>query len=103
MCSSDLPYSIDPIFTTNPTLGNNANGLAFPLNTATANNVSAASQGNVLGNPELTPEFTKEIELGTSLKFFNDRIGLDFTYYDRKTTDQIVSVTVPAEDRKSVV
>ncbi len=91
------PYSIDPIFTTNPTLGNNANGLAFPLNTATANNVSAASQGNVLGNPELTPEFTKEIELGTSLKFFNDRIGLDFTYYDRKTTDQIVSVTVPAE------
>ncbi|MEP2774251.1 MAG: SusC/RagA family TonB-linked outer membrane protein [Fulvivirga sp.] len=91
------PYSIDPIFVTNSALGNNSNTLAFPLNTSTATNVSSATQGNVLGNPALTPEFTEEIELGTSLQFFDNRVGLDFTYYDRTTTDQIISVTVPAE------
>lgn len=89
------PYSIDPTFVSNPLFGANANGIGFPLNTPTAANVSAATQGDQLGNPALTPEFTTEIELGTALKFFNNRIGIDFTYYDKSTTDQIIAITVP--------
>ena len=48
---------------------------------------------NQLGNPNLTPEFSTEFEVGTELKFLQDRVGIDFTYYDRATTDQIVPIT----------
>lgn len=47
-------------------------------------------------DPELTPEFTNEIELGTELEFLNGRIGVDFAWYDRRTTDQIAPVSLPA-------
>lgn len=92
-------YLIDPTFNVNPSFGSASGGatlITFPLNTSTAANVSGSTQGNILGNPNLTPEFTSEIELGTTLNFLNDRIGLDFTYYDRKTTDQIIQIKVPS-------
>lgn len=48
-----------------------------------------------LGNPNLKPENTEEIELGTDLEFFNKRIVLDFTWYKKTTTDLISRVNVP--------
>jgi TonB-linked SusC/RagA family outer membrane protein len=47
-------------------------------------------------DPELKPEFTTEFEVGTELRFFNSRIGIDFTWYDRRTTDQIAPLSLPA-------
>ena len=47
-------------------------------------------------DPNLTPEFSTEIELGTQLDFFNNRLGIDFAWYDRRSTDQIAPVSVPA-------
>ncbi|MEM7548323.1 MAG: SusC/RagA family TonB-linked outer membrane protein [Bacteroidota bacterium] len=91
------PYLLSPIFQNNPTFGNNANSIGLPLNTPTAQNVSGATQGNVIGNPALTPEFTRELEAGLDVKFFNNRIGIDATYYFRKTTDQIIAVRLPSE------
>lgn len=44
-------------------------------------------------DPDLKPEFTKEIELGTELKFFDSRIGLDFTWYNRVSDNQIGAKT----------
>lgn len=41
-------------------------------------------------NPNLKPEFAHSYELGTELGFFDDRLGLDFTYYRKTTTNQIV-------------
>jgi len=41
-------------------------------------------------NYNLKPEFAKSHEYGTELSFFHDRLGLDATYYQKKTTDQIV-------------
>ena len=38
---------------------------------------------------------TTEFEVGTNLQFFNGRFGIDATYYDRKTDDQIF--TLPTE------
>ena len=55
----------------------------------------------VVGNPatlsdqEITPEFTDEFEIGTDLEFFKRRIALDFTYYNKTTTDLISAVSVP--------
>lgn len=41
------------------------------------------------GNPNLKPEIQTSYELGAELRFFNGRLGLDYTYYYSKTKDQI--------------
>lgn len=42
-------------------------------------------------NPNLKPEFAKSYEFGTELSFLKDRLGLDFTFYHKTTTDQIIN------------
>ena len=54
--------------------------LSFPLN-----GVNSYSVSNQLGNPELKPELTKEFEIGLEARFFENRLGFDFSYYDRYT------------------
>jgi TonB-linked SusC/RagA family outer membrane protein len=63
---------------------------------AAGTNYNVASSSNVLNNPNLRPEFSNEIEVGTDLKFFSSRIGLDFTYYNRSSKDLIVAARVPS-------
>ncbi len=46
-------------------------------------------------DPNLTPEFTKELEAGLDLSFFKRRINLEFTAYRKITTDLIYPVSVP--------
>jgi TonB-linked SusC/RagA family outer membrane protein len=41
-------------------------------------------------NVNLKPEFAKSHEYGAELSFLHDRLGLDATYYQKKTSDQIV-------------
>lgn len=41
-------------------------------------------------NPNLRPTMTNSFELGLEMKFFNNRLGLDFTYYNQLSTDQIM-------------
>ena len=47
-----------------------------------------------LANPDLKPERTNSWEIGTELKFFKNRVGLDLSYFYKNTFDQIVSVRV---------
>jgi len=42
-----------------------------------------------LGNAHLLPEMQDGWEVGTELKFLNGRVGLDWTYYQSKTQNQI--------------
>jgi TonB-linked SusC/RagA family outer membrane protein len=49
-----------------------------------------------LGNPHLKPELTKEFEIGTDLRFLNNRLGVDFAYYQKVTTDLIMLATIAA-------
>ena len=51
---------------------------------------------SALGDTELTPEFTDEIEAGLDLEFFRRRIILDFSWYKKTTTDLISPVSVPS-------
>lgn len=44
------------------------------------------------GNEDLRPERTSTIEVGFDAALLNNRIGLDFTYYDATTTDALFSV-----------
>lgn len=57
---------------------------------ATGPNGSSAVTPASLGNPDLRPERGKEIELGFEAGFFQ-RLSVDFTYFTKKTFDQIVS------------
>ncbi|TAM93785.1 MAG: SusC/RagA family TonB-linked outer membrane protein [Chitinophagaceae bacterium] len=41
------------------------------------------------GNPNLIPEIQNSWEVGGELRFLNDRIGLDYTYYHNETQNQI--------------
>lgn len=46
------------------------------------------------GDPDLKPEETVAFELGTNLRFLDNRIGLDFTWYRSNSKDQIVRVPI---------
>jgi TonB-linked SusC/RagA family outer membrane protein len=73
------PYQLQDIYKINP------NFLGQPSATLDV-------QSN---NPNLKPEFTKEVELGTQLSFFKRRAELDFTWYSRKSTNLIAAITTP--------
>lgn len=47
------------------------------------------------GNTVLAPEITTGIDAGFDAGFFGDRLGLEFTYYNQKTNDAIVNVSLP--------
>ncbi|HEX2078930.1 MAG TPA: SusC/RagA family TonB-linked outer membrane protein [Longimicrobium sp.] len=49
---------------------------------------------NRLRNLALRPERTRSWEVGTELRGWDDRLGLELTYYSKNTTDQIVPVQV---------
>jgi TonB-linked SusC/RagA family outer membrane protein len=73
-------------------------GRAPPYNAAVPTYTTATGPGDVpavtrdnAGNPNLGPERGKEIELGFDAALWNDRLGLEFTYYRKKTTDEILS------------
>ena len=50
--------------------------------------------GGTIPNPTLQPALSTEIEAGIDLRFFNDRLGVDFTYYHQKTTDDIIQQSI---------
>lgn len=80
------PYLIYPTFT-QANLTDGYRGLDWPLG-----GLNAFTVGNTIGNPNLRPEISTEIEFGIDLRFFKSRLGIDFTYYDKRTTDLIYAV-----------
>ena len=49
---------------------------------------------DVAGSVNLKPERTTAIEFGADLRFFDNRLGLDFTYFRQTSKDQIIPVPV---------
>lgn len=74
------PYRLFNTYATNP--GFNGNGLS--------------TVPNSLNNDQLRPEITNSFETGLDLRFLNDRLGLDITYYNQVTRDLIFGVTQSA-------
>jgi ferric enterobactin receptor len=54
--------------------------------------LAGLSTGNswTRGNPYLKPERTRSWEAGLEMRFFNGRLGFDYTYYRNKSIDQII-------------
>jgi len=42
------------------------------------------------------PEITHSFETGLDWRFFKDRVGFNFTYYDTKTKDQLLLIGIPS-------
>jgi len=58
------------------------------------NGVPRGSYDSRLPNANLRPYSLNEYEIGTDLKFFNNRIGLDLAYFHRKTDGEIVGASL---------
>lgn len=54
----------------------------------------ASSSIKSIGN--LKPELTSSLELGTEWKLFNNRVGIDVTYYTSNSKNQLLKVATPA-------
>jgi outer membrane receptor protein involved in Fe transport len=52
--------------------------------------VNTIAPDRELGNKNLKPELIKEIEFGLEGKFFNNRLGIDLSLYDKRSTNLIV-------------
>jgi len=58
-----------------------------------ANAAPTVTPSNI-GNPDLEPEKGEEIELGFDASLFEDRLGLEFTYYNQKTKQALLQAPV---------
>lgn len=74
------PYQL---YLTYQTTGQGHNGQ--PMNSITQNFVP---------NSNLKPYQSTEWEIGTDLRFFNNKLGIDLTYYSRKTEDDIMRAPI---------
>ncbi|EGK00880.1 MULTISPECIES: SusC/RagA family TonB-linked outer membrane protein [Dysgonomonas] len=59
--------------------------------------VSGLSENNRLPNSDLKPEITTEYELGLQGNFFDNRVHVDFSYYNKRTKNQIIPATLAPE------
>ena len=48
-----------------------------------------------LGNPDLKPEISTEWEAGAELGFWDNRLGLDYTYWNRTVDDALIAKQFP--------
>jgi TonB-linked SusC/RagA family outer membrane protein len=73
------PYRLDPIFNF---------GTGGALGFATRNGTQPAAN--------LKPELTTSKELGMDIRFFRNRVGVDFTWYRSNSKNQLLTVPLPS-------
>jgi TonB-linked SusC/RagA family outer membrane protein len=62
-----------------------------------SNSTGSALRVSAYGNPDLRAEKGQEIEVGFDAGLLDERVGVDFTFYHKKTTDMLVSIaTAPS-------
>ena len=60
----------------------------------TFNGQPTFSNQDFIPNANLKPEVTTSYEFGADVRFFKDRLNVDFTYYNATTQDQIISLPI---------
>lgn len=59
---------------------------------------------SVLGDPMIVPEMNRSFEIGTDLRFFKNRLRVDYAYYKTRIKNQIFTVsTAPSTGLSGVV
>ncbi|MDP4238710.1 MAG: SusC/RagA family TonB-linked outer membrane protein, partial [Bacteroidota bacterium] len=82
------PYQLNDTYSVLTTFNNQSRA---SITSKTGNSIELTTK-----NPNLTPEFTQEVELGTQLDFFNRRLAFDLTWYNKISTNQLAPITLPA-------
>jgi outer membrane receptor protein involved in Fe transport len=77
----------DP-YSTRAILGSSTNVSQTPGGAALNTNFVS----NQLGNTDLKPELLGELEVGIEGRFFNNRVGLDLSLYDKQSSDLLVDL-----------
>jgi TonB-linked SusC/RagA family outer membrane protein len=73
-----------------PTINNGGFGTTtFPFN-----GVPGLTTFGRIGNPNLKPEITTAYEIGTELSFLSNRLYIDFSYYNNRSKDQILTIPI---------
>lgn len=91
----DAPvYALGTYFTQTTASDGWTTGIAYPLPAPDGNLTTSYAYSATLGNTGLKPEKTNSFEIGADLRFINNRIGLDLTYYQTKSLDQIVPAPI---------
>jgi len=78
-----LPYQTRSVLST---AANEFLNGAIPINT---NSIS-----NRLGNRNLKPELHKELEFGVEGRFLKNRVGVDLSWYNKKSSDLIIDLNL---------
>lgn len=79
------PYSNALYYSVNNNMATTPGGQSVPVGGINASSIP---------NRNLKPLRVKESEVGVEMKFFNNRAGLDLTYYHKITEDQILAAQV---------
>ncbi len=79
------PYSNNLFYGVNNNLFPNPAGASQPVGTIPSGTVP---------NGDLKPMRVSEAEVGAEIKFFSNRVGLDFTYYNKISRDQILAAQI---------
>ena len=92
-------YMTNPVFTQGYASMYLGDDISFPFNGYNAYQLTAT-----LPSETLKPEMTTEFEVGANISFFNGRLGLDVSYYDRTSDMQIFTLpSDPATGYSSMV
>lgn len=83
------PYNTSNYYNATSTSDGWTDGVKFPYAGQTGFQVSSG-----LGNPDLKHETQDSWEIGTDLRFFKSRFGVDFTYFSNKNTNLLMSVPI---------
>lgn len=79
-----------PYLSVNGTNNNTIAGISFPFIEQNGFLLS-----DVLGNPYLKNELVREFEIGTELKAFNNRIGAEISWFNKKVSNGLIPAQIP--------
>ena len=95
MIKLPAPFSYAKLRGSYAQVGNDTDPFTFTqsFNPSTAyGNFQIYGETDRLSNLSLKPEISNAMEVGTEMRFFGNRIGLDLTYYTSNTINQILNI-----------
>ena len=66
----------------------------YNVSTDVWDGMSSASYPTTLRDPNVKPETEASDEIGTDFRFFNNRLGIDYTYFSRLRYDRLIEASI---------